>query len=181
MLIKYHNDVNMYLFDVMHYDLRTFVRMTLEDKLCVVKINKQDRELLKQEDFENLTSYETESIKSETAYKFNLNPVPCYKSMKVRGVYKTGSRIFISDMNKRLTEAQLEEALLAHDKNLKENIELETHSESSHIKNLLNELERKSSTEFSFMDPSDSSSSSFEEPRYDNKGMYVGHVKKGLG
>ena len=77
MLKQYVKDLNIYLFHVMIYDMDTIIRMTLEDRICIVQINKQDRELLKQEDFENLTSYETESIKSETAYQFTLEPIPC--------------------------------------------------------------------------------------------------------
>lgn len=38
-------------------------------------INKRDKVINEKEEFENLTSYETESIKSETAYKLKLELV----------------------------------------------------------------------------------------------------------
>ena len=82
MLKQYGKDLNVYLFYIMQYDIETIIKMTLEDRICIVQINKQDRELLAQEDFENLTSYETESIKSETAYQFTLEPISCKAERK---------------------------------------------------------------------------------------------------
>jgi hypothetical protein len=93
--------------------------------------------LLKQEDFENLTSYETESIKTESAYKIILDPVlydpPPGHQVEV---FKRGSRIFIHDMNQRLIEAQLDEALAVHNENLKEIAFFDDYSDSHHIENL---------------------------------------------
>ena len=74
----------------------TFVRMSLEDKLAIVKINKQDRELNKQEDFDNLSSYKTESIKSEGAYEFKMEACPCENmNDDLVRVFKSDHRIFI--------------------------------------------------------------------------------------
>ena len=65
----------------------------------------------------------------------------------------------------------LDEALLEHEEILKENND--EHDESSHIKNLMKEIEKKP-TEFSFRaDSSSSSSSSEETPRYDAQGKYI--------
>ena len=69
---KYLTDINLHLSTKMEYDLPTIVKMPVADRLCVLEINKQDRALNAQEELDDLTSYETESIKSETEYQIEL-------------------------------------------------------------------------------------------------------------
>ena len=49
--------------------------MPVQDRLCVLEINKQDRVLNNQEELDDLTSYETESVKSESEYQIELHKI----------------------------------------------------------------------------------------------------------
>ena len=71
-LSKYSVDINNHLVIEMDYDASTVIAMTMEDRLRIIQINKHDTVLNAREEFDDLTSYETESIKSETEYQIDL-------------------------------------------------------------------------------------------------------------
>lgn len=114
--------------------------MSLADKVCVQKINDKDRKVIEQEDFENLTSYVTESIKSECYYQFNLEPIIFNPQPDCpAGVFRRGPRISKAEANLRMIELDLDEAAFELDNNyINFNIDSDdgNHSEGDHIKNL---------------------------------------------
>ena len=100
----------------MDYDLDTIISMNLEDRIRIVQINKQDRELIKQEDFENLTSYETESIQSESVYQIKLEPIPDDTPEDFKPVViKIEPRVDLLQMDKLFTLMDMENAFDLHE------------------------------------------------------------------
>jgi len=75
-------------------------------------------------EYENLTSYETESIKSECAYLINLEPIPCNAPADYQpAVIKHSQPVTRQDLDKLFTLIDLEEAVDVHEENLEDNIE----------------------------------------------------------
>ena len=96
----------------MEYDLPTIIKMPVDDRLCVLEINKQDRALNAQEELDDLTSYETESIKSETEYQIELQKITCEKEGKRPNVFKKKKLIWTwPDMRNRVIHSLLDEAV----------------------------------------------------------------------
>ena len=137
---QYNKDLNIYLYHLMNYDLNTIISMKLEDRIRIVQINKQDRELLKQEDFENLTSYETESIKSESAYQIKLEPMIYDAPAEHKpAVIKIEPRVDRLAMNKLFTLMDMDNAFEEHEEILERNVEKQ--SQADYVKDLNKDIE----------------------------------------